>query len=240
MTSARVHDYLSAGKDNFAADRQVAEKMLTADPAQLAMVDASRSRIRQAVVEMATSGIDQFADLGCGLPRMDQRGLHDLVQTITPGAAVVYIDHDLHAAVTTRAHYRHEVVSVVDGDLRDPTKLLSDPEIVARLDLRRPIGLVCALTLPHLLDDEVTALCAALAAVVPPRSQMVITHPSGAHAQAAADAYRHGTAEHGAEDFAVARSPYVLESLLEGWSATTTSEAVGPLSDLLTVTATRT
>lgn len=240
VTSARVHDYLSAGKDNFAADRQVAEEMLTADPAQLAMIDASRSQTRQAVVEMATSGIDQFVDLGCGLPRIGQRGLHDLAQSITPGAVVVYVDHDLQAAVTTRAHYRHAAVSVVDGDLREPKKLLTDPALLAGLNLRRPVGVVCALTLPHLVDDQVVALCAALAETLPARSRMVITHPSGEHAQAAADAYRRGTAEHGADDYATARTPYGLESLLEGWTPTTQGEQVGPLSHLLTVTATRT
>lgn len=238
VTSARVHNFLCAGKDHFAADRQVAEQVVVADPATLAMIDASQSHTRQALMDMALSGITQYVDLGCGLPRLGERSLHDLAQTLSPAARVTYVDHDLQVAVTRRAYHRGaQGVSVVDGDLAHPAALLSDPALVSSLDMTRPVGVVCTLTLPYLSDAQVAKLCAALAEALPARSQLVITHPCGERAQAAAQAYCQGAATYGVQAYASARSQSLLESLLQGWTATVKAEQVGPLSDLLTATA---
>ena len=240
VTSARVHDFLCAGKDHFAADRQVAEQIVVADPATLAMIDASQSHTRQALMDMALSGITQYVDLGCGLPRLGERSLHDLAQTLSPTARVTYVDHDLQVAVTRRAYHRGATgVSVVDGDLAHPAALLCDPALLSSLDMNHPVGVVCTLTLPYLRDAQVATLCAVLADTLPARSRLVITHPCGERAQAAAQAYRQGAATYGVQTYASARSQFLLESLLKGWTATVTAEQVGPLSALLTVTATR-
>lgn len=237
ISNARVHDYLARGKDNFASDRRLAELMLAADPAMLAMIDASRSSVRQAVVEAALAGIDQFVDLGCGIPRTGDRPLHDLAQSIVAGARMVYIDRDLQAVVTARAyHHAAPGVTVIDGDLTDPDALLSDPAL-AMLDLNRPVGVVCALSLPYLTTEQVVQLCSALAEKLPADSRMMITHPSGTRAQAAADIYREALAEHDVEETALARNVHLLESLLDGWTPDSAVTTVGPESQLVTVTA---
>src|SRR5215471_21677916 len=65
---ARVYDYWLGGKDNFAADRELAEKIAEINPGVSAMVRDNRAFAVQAVARAAESGIAQFLDLGAGLP----------------------------------------------------------------------------------------------------------------------------------------------------------------------------
>ena len=50
---ARVYDYWLGGKDNFAADREAAEKVIAANPAVLAGVRANRAFLARAVRYLA-------------------------------------------------------------------------------------------------------------------------------------------------------------------------------------------
>ena len=69
---ARVYDYLLGGKDNFAADRAVAEKLLAVYPPVIETVPESRRFVERAVTWVAGQGITQFIDLGAG--RVTRRG----------------------------------------------------------------------------------------------------------------------------------------------------------------------
>ena len=89
---ARIYDYLLFGKDNFAADRVAAEKLMQSrlDPRRLAL--ANRAFLRRAVRYLARQGISQFLDLGSGLPTSPS--VHEVARDVDPGARVVYVDHD--------------------------------------------------------------------------------------------------------------------------------------------------
>jgi hypothetical protein len=65
---ARVYDYLLGGKDNFAADQAVAEKLLAVYPPIIETVPESRRFVKRAVTWAAGQGITQYIDLGAGLP----------------------------------------------------------------------------------------------------------------------------------------------------------------------------
>jgi len=64
---ARIYDYLLFGKDNFAADRAAADKLMESrlDPRRLAL--ANRGFLRRAVRFLTRQGVSQFLDLGSGL-----------------------------------------------------------------------------------------------------------------------------------------------------------------------------
>jgi S-adenosyl methyltransferase len=69
---ARVYDFWLGGKDNFAADRAVAEQVAAAYPEIRAAVRAQRAFLARAVhFLVAEEGIRQFLDIGTGLPSAD-------------------------------------------------------------------------------------------------------------------------------------------------------------------------
>ncbi|HEY6497666.1 MAG TPA: SAM-dependent methyltransferase [Trebonia sp.] len=66
---ARVYDYWLGGKDNFAVDRQIGDKVLDIHPETALSVRANRGFLTRAVRYLATEeGIRQFLDVGTGLP----------------------------------------------------------------------------------------------------------------------------------------------------------------------------
>jgi hypothetical protein len=80
---ARIYDYLLGGKDNFPADREVAEQLLAIAPVAHDVVEDNRAFLRRAVrVLTREAGIRQFIDLGSGLPT--QGNVHEIVQAIAP------------------------------------------------------------------------------------------------------------------------------------------------------------
>src|SRR6185312_10561809 len=60
---ARVYDYWLGGKDNFAADREEAERMLTVFPRLAVLARENRQFLARAVTWLAEQGIRQFLDV---------------------------------------------------------------------------------------------------------------------------------------------------------------------------------
>ena len=66
---ARVYDCLLGGKDNFAADREAAARLLEAVPSAALVARENRAFLARAVRFLAReAGICQFLDIGTGLP----------------------------------------------------------------------------------------------------------------------------------------------------------------------------
>ena len=61
---ARVWDYWLGGKENFAADRELAEKMLAVHPLSAQMARENRQFLGRAVSYVAGHGVGQFIDVG--------------------------------------------------------------------------------------------------------------------------------------------------------------------------------
>jgi S-adenosyl methyltransferase len=99
---ARIYDYLLGGKDNFAADREAAKRLIQAIPDVAAIARDNRSFLGRVVRYLAIEGgIRQFLDLGGGLPT--QANVHELAQGVVPEARVVYVDNDPMVASGDRA-----------------------------------------------------------------------------------------------------------------------------------------
>jgi hypothetical protein len=65
---ARVYDHLLGGKDNFAADRKAAARLLEAVPGAAVAAQENRAFLGRAVRFLAEeAGICQFLDLGAGM-----------------------------------------------------------------------------------------------------------------------------------------------------------------------------
>ncbi|HEY0718509.1 MAG TPA: SAM-dependent methyltransferase [Streptosporangiaceae bacterium] len=170
---ARVYDYLLGGKDNFAADRDVAEKLMAAAPLTVEVTRENRQFLARAVTWAAQQGISQFVDLGCGMPTAPNT--HGTVQRITPSARVVYIDNDpvVLAHLRALAAHANPHVTVVDGDVRQPGTIL--PAVAAGLDLSAPVCLVMGFLLHFFAPDDARDLVARDTAVLAPGSYVVLS-----------------------------------------------------------------
>ena len=179
--SARIYDYWLGGKDNFAVDRAVGEAMIKAIPGMRYMAGENRKFVHRAVRDLvAKEGIDQFLDIGTGIPT--RPNLHEIAQGIAPETRVVYVDNDPIVLVHARAlmisspEGRSEYVS---ADLRDPRSILTEPVLRDTLDLTRPVGLTLIAILMLLADEEDPwSKVAALRDAMPSGSCLAVTHPT--------------------------------------------------------------
>src|SRR5271166_3685058 len=137
---ARIYDYLLGGKDNFAADREAAKRLIQAIPDIAAIARDNRSFLGRVVRYLAIEGgIRQFLDLGSGLPT--QANVHELAQAVAPGARVVYVDND--PVVTSHGQAllaSGDHVGMVSGDLRNPASILRHPDVLSLLNLAQPLA----------------------------------------------------------------------------------------------------
>jgi len=172
---ARVYDYLLGGKDNFAADREAAERQAAAVPALPWLARQNRAFLRRAVRFVADQGITQFLDLGSGLPTNEN--VHEVAQQVRPDARVVYVDIDPIAVSHGRALLAGKQTEAVWGDLCRPDGLLADPDIRRLIDFSQPVA-VLAVSVLHGIPDESgpAEALARLRAVMAAGSYLVISH----------------------------------------------------------------
>jgi O-methyltransferase involved in polyketide biosynthesis len=173
---ARIYDYLLGGKDNYAADREAAERLLAAAPETVVTVRENRAFLRRAVLRLARSGIRQFIDLGAGLPT--QANVHEVAQRAAPDARVVYADIDPVVVTHGRALLGSSPsVTVVQGDVREPEAILTDPAVRELIDLNEPVAVLLLAVLHFVTDEEDPAgVVRRLHAAMAPGSALVISH----------------------------------------------------------------
>jgi len=184
---ARVYDAILGGKDNFAVDREVARQAVAAMGDDGNGARMNRAALGRAVRFMARSGIDQFLDLGSGLPTA--QNTHEIAQAVNPAARVVYVDNDPSVSIHGQALLADDSSTrVVLGDVRSPAMLLADPRIDGFLDYDRPLGLILNAVIHHVLDEEDPyGIVATLKDALAPGSYMQLTHFSDASPEAKAN-----------------------------------------------------
>jgi hypothetical protein len=151
---ARTYDYLLGGKDHFPADREVGEIFVRRFPGAVDIALDNRACLTRAVRYVADElGVDQFLDLGSGLPTADN--VHEVAQRANPAARVCYVDNDPVVLAHGRALLQEdEQTLVISADIRDPRSVLDHQELRALLDFSRPVAVIASAILHHLTDDE--------------------------------------------------------------------------------------
>jgi hypothetical protein len=189
---ARVYDFLLDGKNNSAADRRAAQKLIKAKPDLLPNVRANRRFLGRAVRYLtAAEGVVQFLDIGAGIPAMDNT--HEVAQRANPAARVTYVDNDPVVLVHAEALLTNPfdgTVAFVAADLRDPVDILA--QAARTLDFTRPMA-VMLLGILYMIGDDADpyGIVARLMDATAPGSFLVISHPaSDVHGEAAAVAAR--------------------------------------------------
>lgn len=178
-SSARVYDFLLGGTSHGAVDRVLGRDIARAEPLVVSIVRENRSFLRRAVTFLARAGIDQFLDLGSGIPTMGNT--HEIARRVTPDARVAYVDVDpvsvSHGELLLGAAAGG--VTVTHADLRDPEKVLAAPTVTDVLDLARPVGVLMFSVLQHVsAADDPAAVVAGYLAQVAPGSALAVSHLS--------------------------------------------------------------
>ena len=153
-SAARIYDYWLGGRNNFEADREVAERAAAAMPTLRAAIWANRAFLRRVVQRLVTvHGITQFLDLGSGVPTVGN--VHEIAQSASLDARVVYVDIDpVAVAHGQKLLADNPQAAVVTADLRRPHAVLEHPQTRALLDLRKPVAVLMIAVLHFVADDE--------------------------------------------------------------------------------------
>ena len=175
---ARVWDYWLGGKDNFAADRELAQTMLTVQPISALMARENRQFLQRAVGYVAQHGVRQFIDVGAGLPTV--LNTHEVAQDVDPQARVAYVDNDPVVISHARSLLaRSPGVIAVPGDMRDPARILADARLADLIDLAEPACVILSAIL-HFADAATAReVGAAFARAIVPGSYMIISVGTG-------------------------------------------------------------
>lgn len=175
-SAARIYDYLLGGYHNFEIDRETIEKSILVNPNVRPAAIANRSFLRRAVNFLLDQGIDQFLDIGTGIPTVGN--VHEIVQNANPEAHVVYVDIDPVAVAHSRSILQgNSRVVAIQGDARKPKELLENPELQALLDFSRPVGVLLVAVLHFVPEDDLAYNSIyTLRDALPSGSYIVISH----------------------------------------------------------------
>lgn len=177
---ARIYDYYLGGKDNYAADREAARRVLGAAPDVPLAALENREFIKRVIrFLMRERGVSQFLDIGPGLPT--QGNVHQLARQHDPEARVVYVDND----AVVLGHSKSLLcgvsgTTIVSGDLREPERVLSNPDVRALIDFSRPVALFMTLVL-HFIppEDGPHGMVGKFRDALYPGSFLVLSHVTG-------------------------------------------------------------
>jgi hypothetical protein len=193
-SAARLYDYYFTGEGSRPVDRAAAQQAIQAYPDVESSVRENREFTVRTIRYLAgTAGIDQFLDLGTGIPASPNP--HEVAQGINPAARVVYVDKDpdalAHAKLTGTPEGR---VRYVRADIRDVDALLAETELRDTLDLSRPVALSLYAMIHQIPDEENPyGIVSALVDALPSGSYLTVSQPTAEQNPGAvpfADVYR--------------------------------------------------
>lgn len=218
---ARMYDFWLGGKDNFAVDRDASAAVTELAPWVVEGARASRRFMTRAVRRLARAGIDQFLDIGTGIPTSPN--VHEVAQAVNPGCRVVYVDSNDVVLAHARALLATHGVEVLDGDMLRPGEILDDVERLGYLDLRRPVGLLLVSMLHFVPDDLVAArVVAGFTDRLVSGSRVVLSQTSAEHDE------RGEVTRRAAEVYAAMAAPFKVRTEAEVHALFGTLEVVSP------------
>ncbi len=185
---ARVYNYWLGGKDNYASDRELAEKFIAAEPQTVDGVRSNRAFLGRAIEYLVTeAGLRQFLDVGTGIPTADNT--HEVAQRHAPESRIVYVDNDPIVLSHARALLTSDpagATDYIDADARDTQTILA--QAARTLDFGKPVAVILVGLLHCIPDaDDPRGLVITLMNAMPSGSYLTISHPaSDIHAEAMA------------------------------------------------------
>ena len=148
---ARLYDYYLGGRHNFPVDRERGREIVRLLPELPTIVRANRGFLVRAVQHLAHEGIDQFIDLGTGIPTSPN--VHEVARNINPKVRVVYVDNDPAVQIYNRAILAADGVASIVGDIRHPEEVLANPELCELIDFNKPAAILVVAVF-HFIADK--------------------------------------------------------------------------------------
>lgn len=150
---ARIYDYLLGGYHNFEIDRRTADQFAALFPDLALTARVNRAFLRRAASFVSRQGIDQYIDLGSGIPTVGN--VHEIVRQHNPAARVVYVDIEPVAVAHGQAILGDDPgLAAILADVRRPDEILNHPRTKALIDFSRPVGLFAVALLHYVTDQE--------------------------------------------------------------------------------------
>ena len=173
---ARIYDYWLGGTHNFLADQDVGRAIAAVEPRMRLIAQTNRAFLGRAVRFLGDRGIDQFLDIGSGIPTSGN--VHEIAQQANPAARVAYVDVDPVAIAHSKAILAgNENADIVDGDLREPEKILAHHAVGKLIDFGRPVGLLLMVVVHFITDaEDPWQIMATLRDALAPGSYLVLGH----------------------------------------------------------------
>jgi hypothetical protein len=202
--AARMYDYYLGGSHNFAADRAAAERIKQAVPWMVDAARANRFFLHRAVHYCVGQGVDQFLDLGSGIPTVGN--VHEAARALNPAVRVAYVDNEPVTVASASALLDGDpLATIATADLREPDAVFASAGVRDLLDLSRPVALLTVAVLHFVLDeDDPYTLVERYRSRLAPGSFHVLTHGTADHDSSGASAIT--SVYRGTANPAVARS----------------------------------
>jgi len=178
LNIARYYDYLLGGYHNFEIDRRVGDMVINACPDIRLGALANRAFLRRAVKFLCQQGIDQFLDIGSGIPTSGN--VHEVAQRINPSAHIVYVDIDPIAVIHSQAILKDNPnAAIIQEDIHNIEAILKHPSFTGLIDLHRPLGVFMVSVLHFVKDDgQLLEILRILKTRLVPGSYLVVSHYS--------------------------------------------------------------
>ena len=178
-SSARIYDWYLDGRTNYAIDREFGAHAVERLPVIKPLARSNRRWLGRVVRSALREGIEQFWDLGSGVPTVGN--VHEIVnEARLADPRVLYVDYE-HVAV---AHCQTILdkqgigwADIVQADLREPRRISQHPATKRLLDGDRPVCLILASVL-HFVGGEasIPALLAEYRRHLPSGSWIALSH----------------------------------------------------------------
>jgi hypothetical protein len=186
--------------DNYAIDRETAERVLGHAPFIRPTAQGNRDFHHRAVRAVVDRGIRQIIDIGTGIPTSPNT--HEVARSVAPETRVAYVDNDPIVATYAGAKLTNfGNASFILADLRDPDAILDHPTMRDLIDFDQPIALTLLAVLHFIRDDEDPwRILAALTSRLPEGSCLILSHitadfDGGAALEQVSEIYKGSTAQ---------------------------------------------
>jgi SAM-dependent methyltransferase len=175
---ARAYDYYLGGSHNFEIDREMAREAIRFMPELPEIMRAQRAFLKRAVRYLAAAGIDQFLDVGSGIPTVGN--VHEVAQSANPKARVAYVDIDPVAVAHSREILvGNDLAVALRGDMHRPDAIVNHPDVRRVIDFTRPVAVLIVGMIPFISDEaDPAGIIAHFRNATVPGSYLVMSHAS--------------------------------------------------------------